>query len=293
MPPLPISTRRLIPAHAGKTRQGSTACRREPAHPRSRGENWRTPWIRLAVRGSSPLTRGKLVDRRNRRGVGRLIPAHAGKTSMSRTTARFAPAHPRSRGENYTLISRVRVRTGSSPLTRGKRPSLLAVPLLPRLIPAHAGKTVGKSVSARLLRAHPRSRGENFPVFGRLPLRTGSSPLTRGKPSFGGDGLGVDRLIPAHAGKTWRSCLPRSRCAAHPRSRGENIWGSPTAGTYKGSSPLTRGKLEDHAKLNSARRLIPAHAGKTRASHPARRGPPGSSPLTRGKPLYEYWFAVS
>ena len=50
---------------------------------------------------------------------------------------------------------------GSSPLTRGKH-------MLPswkgpedRLIPAHAGKTVGAGLRLVLDRAHPRSRGEN------------------------------------------------------------------------------------------------------------------------------------
>ena len=70
-----------------------------------------------------------------------------------------------------------------------------------------------------------------------------------------------------------------------------------------GSSPLTRGKLQYYAEFNGARRLIPAHAGKTaglrgvrfrREAHPRSRGEnprreaaalsrSGSSPLTRGK----------
>ena len=91
---------------------------------------------------------------------------------------------------------------------------------------------------------------------------------------------------------------------AHPRSRGENIWGSPTAGTYKGSSPLTRGKRCAPSPASGLTGLIPAHAGKTRRqwnlhlldrAHPRSRGENinlvvsalsgwGSSPLTRGKP---------
>ena len=50
------------------------------AHPRSRGENGWQVDCRGGVRGSSPLTRGKLiaVDLDTMRE--RLIPAHAGKT---------------------------------------------------------------------------------------------------------------------------------------------------------------------------------------------------------------------
>ena len=71
-----------------------------------------------------------------------------------------------------------------------------------------------------------------------------------------------------------------------------------------GSSPLTRGKRAGVERAGHVLRLIPAHAGKTRArrfrphcgpAHPRSRGEnpssssirffkPGSSPLTRGKP---------
>ena len=71
-----------------------------------------------------------------------------------------------------------------------------------------------------------------------------------------------------------------------------------------GSSPLTRGKQESRCTPPQAKRLIPAHAGKTGfrrrsrrwlTAHPRSRGEnrraraglplgPGSSPLTRGKP---------
>ena len=71
----------------------------------------------------------------------------------------------------------------------------------------------------------------------------------------------------------------------------------------QGSSPLTRGKHRRRRSHPAARRLIPAHAGKTSemvcrphcpSAHPRSRGEnsvisdirsslPGSSPLTRGK----------
>ena len=73
----------LIPAHAGKTRAGTTTGRCSGAHPRSRGEN---PDSRLRGGfrfGSSPLTRGKLPHRERGEEGGRLIPAHAGKTPQS------------------------------------------------------------------------------------------------------------------------------------------------------------------------------------------------------------------
>ena len=71
----------LIPAHAGKTgvRISGPGC--SGAHPRSRGENIETFGGASSLSGSSPLTRGKLLDRFEHELIGRLIPAHAGKTA--------------------------------------------------------------------------------------------------------------------------------------------------------------------------------------------------------------------
>ena len=50
---------RLIPAHAGKTRNCGRQASSRTAHPRSRGENDDVLRAILEARGSSPLTRGK------------------------------------------------------------------------------------------------------------------------------------------------------------------------------------------------------------------------------------------
>ena len=131
----------------------------------------------------------------------------------------------------------------------------------------------------------------------------GSSPLTRGKPSYWLFVRLRRGLIPAHAGKTDR-CPPRSRARpAHPRSRGENGWPERHIKPNQGSSPLTRGKRMARAPHQAQSGLIPAHAGKTTrhtpsqsrpGAHPRSRGENGasparpadeggSSPLTRGK----------
>ena len=92
----------LIPAHAGKTTEARTWPPPRPAHPRSRGENvahYRRAGLQA---GSSPLTRGKRDCLAVSLRTGRLIPAHAGKTSSIRPTRDSTAAHPRSRGENST-----------------------------------------------------------------------------------------------------------------------------------------------------------------------------------------------
>ena len=70
----------LIPAHAGKTRISWFLTCEVGAHPRSRGENLEMRFRFTVAAGSSPLTRGKLLQRERQQGRHGLIPAHAGKT---------------------------------------------------------------------------------------------------------------------------------------------------------------------------------------------------------------------
>ena len=212
-------------------------------------------------------------------------------------------AHPRSRGENGLTSAGTAVKAGSSPLTRGKHaiPAASATPM--RLIPAHAGKTRCSPTSRGRCTAHPRSRGENKLWGDLVKAYNGSSPLTRGKHFSDAHFAASARLIPAHAGKTVSARVSIWTPSAHPRSRGENQAGRRSGRLQLGSSPLTRGKRQKWSVVRIARRLIPAHAGKTRRdaglaasswAHPRSRGenPPavawkvwlgGSSPLTRGK----------
>ena len=151
-------------------------------------------------------------------------------------------AHPRSRGENQQSKVIGTEVNGSSPLTRGKHLFALHAERPERLIPAHAGKTPRREAAALSRSAHPRSRGENGRGHRGCQMKSGSSPLTRGKRWPRGWPTRCARLIPAHAGKTMRS---RRRCSppsAHPRSRGENGNALVAAVNPTGSSPLTRGK---------------------------------------------------
>ena len=172
-------------------------------------------------------------------------------------------AHPRSRGENPTNHTLSVQSCGSSPLTRGKPHANEVFIFGFRLIPAHAGKTTTYAGNITVLRAHPRSRGENLSSLVDAYGPAGSSPLTRGKrPALRPSRL-ARRLIPAHAGKTSRTCSAPSVSTAHPRSRGENNLHEDTVTRIRGSSPLTRGKPAQMIVALVKGRLIPAHAGKT------------------------------
>ena len=195
------------------------------------------------------------------------------------------------------------MRAGSSPLTRGKPRGVREGLGHGGLIPAHAGKTAGERVLGGVHWAHPRSRGENPRASLRMVSFMGSSPLTRGKLSRAIKVETLEGLIPAHAGKTPTWSTPTVACWAHPRSRGENLYGTRPLGRRYGSSPLTRGKHKHTQGHRPGYGLIPAHAGKTVVgccqvvrvwAHPRSRGENhqrldrgrrawGSSPLTRGK----------
>ena len=201
---------RLIPAHAGKTGWSATSPAPARAHPRSRGENSGDSLAPINTEGSSPLTRGKRVERREVVVWLGLIPAHAGKTGPCWAAPARAGAHPRSRGENTDfMVPDLRGR-GSSPLTRGKRVSERPIFEATGLIPAHAGKTLTHTAGGGRGWAHPRSRGENPLTDSESARATGSSPLTRGKRLATHRRRPFLGLIPAHAGKT-RRCQSRGR----------------------------------------------------------------------------------
>ena len=158
---LSVSMVGLIPAHAGKTLPLVVSLLHSRAHPRSRGENLPAWTSEKSPSGSSPLTRGKRRGSRTGPRSGRLIPAHAGKTSTGQDIVLASRAHPRSRGENGAPPGPTGPRQGSSPLTRGKQVLSTARAPPTGLIPAHAGKTATPESLATASAAHPRSRGEN------------------------------------------------------------------------------------------------------------------------------------
>ena len=272
--------------------------------------------------GSSPLTRGARICPGTLLGMAGLIPAHAGSTRVGNRCISSRRAHPRSRGEHHITKAQLEDLIGSSPLTRGApSPPLGSGPAggsspLTRgaqqqkclnsgfggLIPAHAGSTVTLSSPSSAMRAHPRSRGEHGTLNIADQESRGSSPLTRGARFQLGACAPVGGLIPAHAGSTRRIRPALVLSPAHPRSRGEHLDRTLAYHAHTGSSPLTRGARVRVPALGAPPRLIPAHAGSTRArrvvhcldgAHPRSRGEHsafhlptpglfGSSPLTRG-----------
>ena len=233
----------IIPAHAGKTTFDASRCSRIRDHPRSRGENFLAGGLGNVLLGSSPLPRGKRHRHVRGRLPGRLIPAHAGKTSPPYGEPCATGAHPRLRRENPQVTVEGTVEEG--------------------LIPTHAGKTLHNPAHRSASTAHPHSRGENQYTVVSPAVEPGSSPLTRGKHPHHARNDQRTGLIPAHAGKTSSPGVPCCASWAHPHSRGENIITGIIGVLSEGSSPLTRGKLSCCLPVLPVHGLIPAHAGKT------------------------------
>ena len=132
----------------------------------------------------------------------------------------------------------------------------------------------------------------------------GSSPHTRGARANEPRHRRRQRIIPAYAGSTWPRGPDPSRVPDHPRIRGEHRRLRRIRCDISGSSPHTRGALDDSDQYVIDGRIIPAYAGstggkeKTRGcitDHPRIRGEhethragnlpsSGSSPHTRGAP---------
>ena len=171
--------------------------------------------------------------------------------------------HPRSRGVYYPHVAHFSVPDGSSPLARGLpawlrpgRPSF-------GIIPARAGFTISISIAMACSPDHPRSRGVYVVmVLGSAPV-AGSSPLARGLLVEMIRKGASDRIIPARAGFTSRTCSTRRTGADHPRSRGVYLLLLSSFRFAAGSSPLARGLPVLGRRGGRSAGIIPARAGFT------------------------------
>ncbi|KXB52629.1 hypothetical protein HMPREF0307_02209 [Corynebacterium sp. DNF00584] len=232
--------------------------------------------------GSSPLTRGALETVLDFSQLDRLIPAHAGSTSLMSSRRRRLSAHPRSRGEHFYINDVTWQRIGSSPLTRGAHPVCGVLAKQLRLIPAHAGSTARRYGLGMKSPAHPRSRGEHSIWLIATPHGVGSSPLTRGAPIRAGEPVPPVGLIPAHAGSTVHVAGLIEHRWAHPRSRGEHGVSRVLAIHPLGLIPAHAGSTSEPVPCQRLRRAHPRSRGEHWGVMVVSNPPRGSSPLTRG-----------
>ena len=245
---------RFIPARAGNTRGCRPASGRTPVHPRAGGEHIAGVPSLSDFSGSSPRGRGtpgygaESLDRP------RFIPARAGNTTATGSSASAVSVHPRAGGEHALAAPGEVSSDGSSPRGRGTPPRVRRSGWGHRFIPARAGNTGRGRAARRATPVHPRAGGEHRTTHVTLALPAGSSPRGRGTPHHPRHPRAAGRFIPARAGNTARRRTPPRR--------------SP------GSSPRGRGTLEIQLDRPESPRFIPARAGNTpiaspRASRPS------------------------
>ena len=197
----------LTPAYAGNTFCHLDGSRKIWAHPRIRGEYWDLSTPARSWVGSPPHTRGIPGHPLLSCWHPGLTPAYAGNTCVSHVVKLPVRAHPRIRGEYLCPSAVLFADMGSPPHTRGIRSFSASSSVSVGLTPAYAGNTQCFQEMRFCGWAHPRIRGEYriylcFSVYGR-----GSPPHTRGIPTYIVDFSTCERLTPAYAGNTTRSCF--------------------------------------------------------------------------------------
>ena len=230
-------------------------------HPRVRGERVTRCRHPSGRAGSSPRARGTGLQPRRHPAHGRFIPACAGNGWIARTHPTPQAVHPRVRGERRWRRRCARSRRGSSPRARGtERAHLLDVPPC-RFIPACAGNGSADFSLTRLLRVHPRVRGERALSPGVQSSSGGSSPRARGTDTLAATVVVGDRFIPACAGNGGSSRIALDAGSVHPRVRGERAASRSSAVPVSGSSPRARGTGSRGQLDHRGLRFIPACAG--------------------------------
>ena len=212
---------RFIPAYAGNAVSARMPFSMPTVHPRIRGER-RIPMRNAGhLFGSSPHTRGTQQRDCPCRALDRFIPAYAGNAATGLGRCAPTAVHPRIRGERAANHYGDKKRGGSSPHTRGTRPSGVQNRPYKRFIPAYAGNARGPARQQTPPSVHPRIRGERSSSPASSGSYVGSSPHTRGTlPSWSCAPCGP-RFIPAYAGNAGTSSPASRALPVHPRIRGE------------------------------------------------------------------------
>ena len=134
----------IIPAGAGRSAVGPGGCMRPPDHPRGCGEKALHTRRRISFRGSSPRVRGEEITLKGDFGAVGIIPAGAGRRASSLPDPARAGDHPRGCGEKSPAPSSRPPSRGSSPRVRGEVVSKRRVVGLCGIIPAGAGRRLGR-----------------------------------------------------------------------------------------------------------------------------------------------------
>ena len=109
--------------------------------------------------------------------------------------------YPRVGGETWDVYGTGPCASGLSPRGRGNRSQILQHAGQPGSIPAWAGKPEARAWWWRAIGVYPRVGGETYQEREKLRFDDGLSPRGRGNLAPDGTLAGIERSIPAWAGK--------------------------------------------------------------------------------------------
>ena len=191
--------------------------------------------------------------------------------------------HPRTCGEKSLIYHITILFPGSPPHMRGKVYIGAEWHGMPRITPAHAGKSLSSYVCVVIMKDHPRTCGEKKAHFIIRSRHKGSPPHMRGKVQQGERRAEKLGITPAHAGKRRKRSCRALYTKDHPRTCGEKRYAYQSGTVCLGSPPHMRGKgsisptplfiSRDHPRTCGEKSILfeddnlrewitPAHAGK-------------------------------
>ena len=192
-----------------------------------------------------------------------ITPAHAGNRPWCRPFLSRLRDHPRTCGEQSESVFSFSIITGSPPHMRGTAAAALAILLLPRITPAHAGNSLNAYTIRHGTEDHPRTCGEQFRVCAAMLAILGSPPHMRGTDFNWFFPVSECRITPAHAGNS--KSVGDINCLSwdHPRTCGEQYTKVHRITGDKGSPPHMRGTASDVSCSVCSTWITPAHAGNS------------------------------
>lgn len=154
--------------------------------------------------------------------------------------------HPLLRGADLAVYVCFGLLYDSSPLTRGRRNTLVYFVLSWRFIPSCEGQASRRKNVTTSGTIHPLIRGADQIPLAKMRFIHDLSPLTRGRHLFDGFAAFLKRFIPSHEGQTSLKAFLSMCYTIHPLLRWEDIIAFCKNNMYNDSSPPARGRQSEN-----------------------------------------------
>ena len=193
---------RITPACAGRTFFRNIEHRIPGDHPRVCGKNTAIRRLCKGGGGSPPRVREEHIAALPPRRFQGITPACAGRTLTQCGACGRSQDHPRVCGKNDLSLGLIDKSIGSPPRVREELPPSCLLPLVLRITPACAGRTLRDCLLVLMIRDHPRVCGKNRMIHRIRGLWRGSPPRVWEEPKIQSRLQIHKRITPACAGRT-------------------------------------------------------------------------------------------